>query len=153
MKHVSSEKYNLAWFKLAECVNRGEKERALGVYRLLAHSIGNDALATQLYADIMLSFNEKDEAIENYLQAIELYKADGRFIEVAAIYENILFLEHVFQDRHLIDACKVYLDLGSFEKGVEFAKKAIKTDAEMGKFLEKLKVEHEDLYIYFIDYF
>ena len=35
MKAISCEKQSIAWFKLAECVERGEKERALNLFRLL----------------------------------------------------------------------------------------------------------------------
>ena len=58
MRHVPSDKYNIAWFRLAECVSRGEKERALGVYRLLAHSFGDEAFAHQLMGDLLLSFDD-----------------------------------------------------------------------------------------------
>jgi hypothetical protein len=37
MKQTQVDKHTIAWFKIAECVSRGEKERALGVYRLLSH--------------------------------------------------------------------------------------------------------------------
>ncbi len=66
MKQVPSGKYTIAWFKLAECVSRGEKERALGVYRLLSHSLDDSALVCQLEGDIFLSFNDKQQAVTNY---------------------------------------------------------------------------------------
>lgn len=93
MKSFEKEKHSLAWFKLAECVLKGEKERAIGVYKLLYHSVGNDALATQLYADILLSFEDKDLAIQKYFEAIELYKKEEKFIEAIAIYEHLLAIE------------------------------------------------------------
>jgi len=93
MKQVPSDKYTIAWFKLAECVSRGEKERALGVYRLLSHSLDDPALARQLEGDIFLSFNDKQEAVTNYYQAAQLYKKDNRLLEAAAVYEHLLTIQ------------------------------------------------------------
>ena len=89
MKQMQKDKYTIAWFKIAECVSRGEKERALGVYRLLSHSFNDDAVARQLEADIYLSCNEKERAIDLYKQAIELYKKSERFMEADAINEHL----------------------------------------------------------------
>ena len=58
MKQVALGKTSLAWFKLAEFVTRGEKERALSIFRLLAHSIRHDALVVQLEGDILLAFDD-----------------------------------------------------------------------------------------------
>lgn len=91
MKQSVSQKYTVAWFKLAEFISRGEKERALGLYRLLSHSFEDYALAHQLAGDILLSFNDQ-EAIEKYKAAAELYKKNGRFLEAIALYEQILLL-------------------------------------------------------------
>ena len=89
MKQVGAEKYNIAWFKLADCIARGEKERALGVYRLLSHSLDDKALACQLHGDILLSFND-DQAQEKYLQAAQLYQEDNRIVQAAAVYEHLV---------------------------------------------------------------
>jgi len=93
MKQVPSGKYTIAWFKLAECVSRGEKERALGVYRLLSHSLDDSALVCQLEGDIFLSFNDKQQAATHYYQAAQLYKKDNRILESAAVYEHLLTIE------------------------------------------------------------
>lgn len=93
MKQIPSDKYTIAWFKLAECVSRGEKERALGVYRLLSHSLDDPALVRQLEGDIFLSFNDKQEAVTNYYQAAQLYKKDNRLLEAAAVYEHLLTIQ------------------------------------------------------------
>ena len=92
MKHMQADKYTIAWFKIADCVSRGEKERALGVYRLLSHSFNDDALSRQLEADIYLSCNEQERAVSLYRQAIEGYKKSKRFVEAAALYEHLIFL-------------------------------------------------------------
>jgi len=93
MKHAQSDKYTIAWFKIAECVSRGEKERALGVYRLLSHSFNDNAVARQLEADIYFSFNERGAAIPLYRQAMELYQKSKRFLEAAAVGEHLLVLQ------------------------------------------------------------
>ena len=78
MKHVPQDKYNVAWFTLAECVARGEKVRALGVYRLLAYSIDDSAFRRQLEGDILLAFQDKDDAIVKYKEAAFLYQKAGK---------------------------------------------------------------------------
>jgi tetratricopeptide (TPR) repeat protein len=89
MKHVAQDKYNIAWFTLAEYIARGEKVRALGIYRLLAHSINDTAFRCQLEGDIHLAFHDIDEAIEKYKQAAHLYQQNGKFLEAAAVYEHL----------------------------------------------------------------
>lgn len=93
MKHLSQDKYTIAWFKLAECVSRGEKERAFGVYRLLSHSIENHAFACQLQGDLYFSFDDIEAAIAKYFDAAHLYEAEERYLEAAAVYENLLSLQ------------------------------------------------------------
>ncbi|HZW61113.1 MAG TPA: hypothetical protein VFF04_02720, partial [Candidatus Babeliales bacterium] len=92
MRNAPPDKYNVAWFKLAECVSRGEKERALGVYRLLAHSLHDSAFARQLQGDILLAFNDVTGAIEHYKTAARVYQLEERFLEAAAVYEHLLVL-------------------------------------------------------------
>ncbi len=92
MKHVDSDTYSVAWFKLADCIARGEKERALGVFRLLSHSFDDSALACQLYGDILRSFNDP-KAVEQYQNAAQLYRERKRWIEAAAVYEHIITIE------------------------------------------------------------
>jgi len=92
MKHMQADKYTIAWFKIADCVSRGEKERALGVYRLLSHSFNDDAIARQLEADIYLACNEQERAISLYRQAVEAYAKSQRFLEAAAVCEHLILL-------------------------------------------------------------
>jgi len=106
MKYIQSEKYNLAWFKLAECVSRREKERAMGVYRLLSHSLSDDALASQLKGDLLLCFND-EKAVEKYLEAANLYTKSQKMIEAIAIYEHLVFLEPD-QDQHIVTLLNLY---------------------------------------------
>jgi len=93
MKHVPQDKYNVAWFTLAECVARGEKVRALGVYRLLSYSIEDTAFRRQLEGDILLAFQDKDDAIVKYKDAASLYQKSGKQREAVAVYEHLMNLE------------------------------------------------------------
>lgn len=95
MRYLPSDKYNVAWFKLAECVSRGEKERALGVYRLLSHSFDDLAFASQLEGDILFSFEDRIGAIAKYDQAIALYKKSNRLLEAAAVCEHVITMAPV----------------------------------------------------------
>ncbi|MFI5333146.1 MAG: hypothetical protein ACHQVS_03525 [Candidatus Babeliales bacterium] len=93
MRYLPSDKYNVAWFKLAECVARGERERALGVYRLLSHSFDDPAFASQLEGDILVAFSDPVSAVVKYKEAVALYKSSNRTLEAAAVAEHILVLE------------------------------------------------------------
>lgn len=94
MKHREEEAYSVAWFKLADLVVRGEKERALGVYRLLSHSIEDEALSYQLEGDLLWSFDDTI-ASERYKRAASLYAATNRFVQAAAIYEHLHAIEPI----------------------------------------------------------
>jgi tetratricopeptide (TPR) repeat protein len=90
MKQESA-KHMVAWFKIAEFVSRGEKERALALYRLLAHAIDDPAFVQQLEGDILLSFND-DGAFEHYAVSAQLYAKQGKTSEAAAVYEHLITL-------------------------------------------------------------
>lgn len=92
MANLQSGKYNVAWFKLAEFVMRKEKERALAIYRLLAHSICDKGLVFQLEGDLLWSFADQ-KAIDSYIKAGAIYEKDQKFIPAAAIYEHIVALK------------------------------------------------------------
>ncbi len=100
MRQLPADKYNVAWFKLAEFVVRGEKERALGLYRLLVHSFDDAALAYQLEGDLLLSFHDGAAAKEKYEYAAQKYAQAHRFIESAAVYEHLISLASDCQDYH-----------------------------------------------------
>ncbi|MGE0010228.1 MAG: hypothetical protein AB7F19_06865 [Candidatus Babeliales bacterium] len=91
MKQQPSDNYSVAWFKLAEFVSRGEKVRAMGLYRLLAHSLDDQALILQLEGDLLRSFDDAN-AIERYEHAALAYKASGRYMEAVSIYEHLMVL-------------------------------------------------------------
>jgi hypothetical protein len=111
MKQTQVDKHTIAWFKIAECVSRGEKERALGVYRLLSHSFNDNAIKYQLEADIYCSFGEIDLAIALYHQAMEFYKKSHRFLEAAAVGEHLAVLQPADMNVHRT-LIQLYLALG-----------------------------------------
>lgn len=143
MKQFPSEKYNIAWFKLSECVARGEKERALGVYKLLVHSIDDRAFAHQLEGDLLLAF-EDEGATSKYVQAAHLYKKNQRFVEAAAVYEHLLVLEPDVED-HVVGLVSLYEILNFSEKLIDRLKEGVErftnhnAPRKLNSFLTKLE--------------
>ncbi|HBL98792.1 TPA: hypothetical protein DDZ86_04075 [Candidatus Dependentiae bacterium] len=88
MKQVSPENMSLAWFKLAEFVTRGEKERALGLYRLLAHSIQDEAVVAQLEGDLFSAFND-ERALDSFRKAGRAYLQQGKVMQAILTYEYL----------------------------------------------------------------
>jgi predicted negative regulator of RcsB-dependent stress response len=83
------DKFNVAWFKLAEFVGRKEKERALSVYRLLSHSLPDDAFAAQLEGDLFLAFCDDERAVDAYQKAARLYEKNGQYDHAALLAVKI----------------------------------------------------------------
>ena len=141
MRQVSVDKYNVAWFKLAEFVARGEKERALCVYRLLSHSIDDQAFVAQLEGDILLSFNDTNSAINRYQKAVDLYKKDGNILQAAAVYEHLLTLKpDMMHYRNNIVA--LYKELPLWPKVKQHAQPLLKQyvhKKEIGKAIDLLR--------------
>jgi tetratricopeptide (TPR) repeat protein len=88
-RQQSQKEKSLAWFKLADLVARGEREKALNVFRLLAHSLPDRAYALQLEGDILWHLDDKNFT-EKYKQAAFLYQKKKRWIDAIAIYEHLL---------------------------------------------------------------
>lgn len=109
MKQAVSEKHSVAWFKLAEFVSRGEKERALSLYRLLVHSLDDQAFIRQLEGDLLLSFND-ETSFDRYAEAVRLYAKSQRMTEAAAIYEHLITLEPT-TTQHLAKLADLYKEL------------------------------------------
>lgn len=107
---MQADKYAVAWFKIADYVSRGERERALGVYRLLSHSFNDAAIAHQLEGDIYFAFHDFDKAISLYYQAAHLYKKSKRFLEAAAVYEHLVMLKEDTDLYHIL--IDLYILLG-----------------------------------------
>ena len=134
MRFLPSDKYNVAWFKLAECVSRGEKERALGVYRLLIHSFEDKAFARQLEGDIFLAFGDEETAAQKYGESVDLYKKDGRLFDAAGVCEHLLTLG---VDTHTYRPWLIglYKNLHNMSKVIEHMKK------QCYELFEKKKIE------------
>ena len=109
MKQAPVAKYTIAFFRLAEYVSRGEKERALGVYRLLSHSFDDPAFARQLEGDILWSFNDNC-AQDKYFQAAQLYQKDMRLRQAVGVYEHLLTM-HPKNALYMANLIDVYCQL------------------------------------------
>lgn len=92
MKKIIGEKQSVAWFKLSEFVGRGEKERALSLFRLLTHSLSDQAFIKKLEAEILVQF-EDEQALPIYVHAAHLYRLKGDLVEAVSIYETLVTLE------------------------------------------------------------
>ena len=104
----------VAWFKLAELVSRGEKEKALTLYRLLSHSFEERAYALQLEGDLLWSFGDTS-AVDRYKSAAALYKKDQKVASAIAIYEHLLMLQPK-KHEHLATLVTLYSSLKWSEK-------------------------------------
>ncbi len=85
--------YARAWQAVAQAVTCKQKERALGIYRLLSRSFDNKAIAMQIEGDILLAFNDKPAALEKYTQAAQRYQMQGDDIKARIINEHIELLQ------------------------------------------------------------
>jgi len=123
MKLLSSVTHNIAWFKLADFISRGEKERALSVYKLLMHSVKDQAFSYQLEGDILLAFDD-DEAIDRYHSAANLYKKNGNYKKAIAIYEHVALFKN---DLKILEALLDVYDALEDQSGIinSFARFAI----------------------------
>ena len=79
----------IAWFRLAEFVDRREKERALGMYRLLAHSVQDKAVATQLQGDLLKAFDD-ERALSTYEEAATMFARSDRIEQAVLLYEQAI---------------------------------------------------------------
>lgn len=87
---ATNKTYCVAWFKLAEFIERGEKERALGMYRLLTHTVPDPAFTYQLEGDLLAAFGDTAIAQERYLTAAQLYCAQKDFMHAVGLYETLV---------------------------------------------------------------
>lgn len=108
MRLLASESYNVAWFKLADFIARGEKERALSVLKLLMHSVQDEAIPYQLEGDILLAFDD-ELALDRYHVAANLYKKSGKMKQAASVYEHVCLFK---EDERILEALfGLYLSL------------------------------------------
>jgi len=90
--HEKETASSVAWYKLAELIDRGEKEKVLNLYRLLAYSFEDKAYALQVEGDILWAFEDK-AALERYEQAAYLYQKKHKLVSAVAIYQHLVVLE------------------------------------------------------------
>ena len=91
MREVIKQNHSVAWFSLSQFISRGEKEKALSIYKLLSRSINDKALILQLEGDILNSFTD-EEALDKYIQSGKIYISEDRISEAINIYEKIICL-------------------------------------------------------------
>ena len=113
-KSVKNKNSSIAWFKLSELITRGEKEKALNLYRLISHSFDDKAYILQVEGDILWSF-EDTGALEKYKQAAFLYEKEKRATAATAIYEHLLTLEPKNYN-YLLQLITLYTKLDWWEK-------------------------------------
>lgn len=117
MKRGQSDKHTIAWFRIAECVSRGEKERALGVYRLLSHSLEDSAYARQLEGDILLACHDISAATQRYYSAFELYQKSNRLLQACCVADHLLLLlVGAEQETLRITLATLYAQLSFYQK-------------------------------------
>jgi tetratricopeptide (TPR) repeat protein len=141
MKQSSSEKYTVAWFKLAEFVSRGEKERALAMYRLLAHSLDDVAFVRQLEGDLLLSFNDPI-AYEKYIEAARLYAHKGKLTEAAAIFEHLISFSMSTQE-HVLALIELYKELSKEIRVFESMQHIVRSLMEKKEFMVVSFILHQ----------
>lgn len=120
MKSEMGVRQTIAWFKLAEFVTRGEKERALSLFRLLTHSFDDKAFIKKLGAEILASFDDTQAFVE-YVQAAHLYKAQGDVVEAVAIYELLTLLQPSVID-HFEKVITFFHEMGNELKVLQYQK-------------------------------
>lgn len=89
MSQATEHQYQVAWFKLSNLIQRKEKERALGIHRLLMHTIDNPAFAKQLEGDLLVAFNDLD-ARNSYTESARLYRTKHQLSHATAVYEQLV---------------------------------------------------------------
>ena len=142
MSQFQANKFNVAWFKLAEFVGRKEKERALGVYRLLVHSLPEESLAAQLEGDLLLAFNDI-KALECYVRAAGLYERDGKIIQAIAIREHCTLLDADAQEEHFAHLVKLYAQINDAVKMARSLNNLIKYLIGKDRFGRALEIINE----------
>ena len=113
-KNIKNKNSSVAWFRLSELITRGEKEKALNLYRLISHSFDDKAYVLQVEGDILWSF-EDAAALEKYKQAAFLYEKEKKATAATAIYEHLLILEPKNYN-YLLQLITLYTKLDWWEK-------------------------------------
>ena len=146
MKTLASDSYNIAWFKLADFVARGEKERALSVLRLLMHSVCDEALTYQLEGDILLAFNDQS-AMDRYYTAAHIYQKNGKFQQAICIYQQAF--TRTQEEKILQNLLEIYLFLnhkaGIIKSFAQLAKLSIekKNSEELMTYIQNISEKYD----------
>lgn len=144
IRRLPADKYNIAWFKLAEFVERGEKERALGLYRLLIHSIQDNALAYQLEGDLLFAFSDA-KALNSYQKAAQLFQIENRLPQAAAVYEHLYDIKRD-DIEFLKKIVELYGLLGNSAKASYFFCKLLKEYIKNGSFAQVDELLNSQIY-------
>lgn len=110
MEPVSREKFQVAWFKLAEFIDRGERERAFTIHKLLMHTVDAQAYAHHLEGDLLFFFNDPN-ALACYEKAAQIYHRDGNLSQAAAMYEYLIRIK-IDEPLFLDQLISLYQELG-----------------------------------------
>lgn len=132
---------SVAWYKLADLIARGEREKALSVYRLLAHSFDDKAYALQLEGDVLLALADP-RAKEKYFQAATLYKAEKRWVDAVALAEHLL-AQHSEDSFLLLFAVYCYAALDVPPKAAHYFESFTKTIKNQNISIESFAEELE----------
>lgn len=97
MKQFPVEKSSVAWFRLAECLKRKERERAFMLYRLLIHSYEDQAFLKKLEGDMWIEFDIV-RACECYCEAARLYTVQKEYYEAFLMYKQLIALDENNQE-------------------------------------------------------
>jgi hypothetical protein len=90
----------LAWFKLAEFVDRKEKEKALILFNLLSKSINNKTFSLTLLGNIYDSFDDPCEAKKYFDQVLELENEIP--LEIIIGLKEYLLINKIYQKPEFI---------------------------------------------------
>ena len=101
-----SKKSCIAWFKLAEFVDRKEKEKALILYNLLSKSLNNNSFSLTLLGTIYNYFDDKLESKKYFAKALELEEelsletiiAIKEYLIINKLNQNPEFIKRLIQD-------------------------------------------------------
>lgn len=139
---------SIAWYKLADLIARGEREKALNVYRLLSHSLDDKAYALQLEGDLLWSLADGERAREKYRQAAVLYKKEQRWVDAIAVCHHFLEITpHDLQLMSVLLCCYAVIDWQErFEKYAVIFFDHLRQGEEHEKILTEL-VEHLQFFI------
>lgn len=121
---------NVAWFKLAEFIRRGEKERALSLYRLLIHSISDEPFLKKLEADIWFLFSPKKSEVYYHEAAHAYLKADKK-MEALFIFE-LLGERYPVSSQYYEQVIRLAGDLDDQEKKKNYQKKLYQSHLKNG---------------------